>query len=306
MRSALIGDVSELDIKFLKSFLCLYKEQNLSKASSKLYISSQGLSKQMKAMEEHLDMMLFERSSKGMKPTEFSHSIYPIVQRICDNYDELETKAKQLLLKSRNTVTIVIPIGLADVIRMETIYELRRHFSEFEIIVQEFDSEECRSNLICGKADIAFLTEMTELSSLDCYEFRRDSAAIIVNVNHPLALRDQPIYVRDLYGQKLYRRVYRKTAGDFFRFYSDESKYDKALIMAVGYDEKKLLSVTNEGAAVLDVKSTMNDISHPELRVLDIADIVGWIYCCARKGQLNENIEAVLEYIRSRSHASSK
>jgi DNA-binding transcriptional LysR family regulator len=287
-----------LDIKIFRSILCLYTEQSLPRASSKLYISSQGLSKQIHALEEQLGLKLFVRSSTGMRPTAFCEAIYPIIQNICNEYDRLENLANQYLSQTGNTITIVIPIGLADVVRVEMIHELRRHFSNFEIVVQEFDSEECRKNLISRKADIAFLTSMTNLAMLDCYEFQMERAAIIVNKNHPLALRKQAVYAQDLYGQMLYRRIYRKTAGDFFRFRTDQTKYDGAQIMAVGYDEKKLLAVTGEGACVLDVKSTMTDVTHPDLVVLDIADISGQIYCCTNKdAPLSEPAKLVLEYM---------
>lgn len=273
-------------------------EQNLQRAGSKLYISSQGLSKQIQALEEQLGLKLFVRSSIGMRPTAFCDAIYPTIKNICDECDKLENMANQHLSQMRNTVTIVIPIGFADIIRMETIYELRRHFPDSEIIVQEFESEECKYRLLCGKADIAFLTSMTNLSMLDCHEFRQDGTAVIVNKKHPFALRNQPLHVCDLYAQKLYRRIYRKTAGDFFRSVTDQTKYDGSQIMAVGYDEEKLLVVTGEGACVFDVKSTMTDVTHPDLVVLDVVDVSGWIYCCANKDtQLSRPAKQVLEYL---------
>lgn len=288
-----------MDVRYFKSLLCLYTEQNLQRASAKLYISSQGLSKQIQALEDQLGLKLFERSSVGMRPTAFCDTIYPVVKNICDECDKLEDLANRHQSQMRNTVTIVIPLGVTDVIRMDTLYELRRHFPDFQIVAQEFESEECKHRLLCGKADIAFLTPMTNFSMLDSYEFRQDGTGVIVNKNHPLVSRNQPLYVCDLYDQKLYRRIYRKTTGDFFRSVTDPTKYDCSRVMTVGYDEETLLAVTGEGACVLDVKSTLTDITHPDLVVLDVLDVSGWwIYCCTNKDtQLSKPAKQVLEYL---------
>lgn len=287
-----------MEIKYLQSFICLYAEQNLHKAGEKLYISSQGLSRQIQTMEKELGTKLFIRTPSGMKPTAFSDTIYPVANSICAEYAKLESLASRHLSQSKNVVTICIPIGFADVIQMQLIYNLRRSFPDFEIVVQEFESDDCRDNLLSEKADIAFLTSMTSLTGLEAREFREEGSSIIVSRDHPLALRGEPVYVQDLYDQKLYRRIYRKTAGDFFRLRSDQNRYDAAQIMAVGYDDERLLVVTKEGACVLDVRSTMHDVTHPDLVVLDIADITGWIYCCTKKDvKLSAAAKKVLEYI---------
>ena len=59
-----------MDIKILKYFIAVAEEKTISKAAQKLYISQPALSKQLKELENELDLQLFERGSRNIKLTE--------------------------------------------------------------------------------------------------------------------------------------------------------------------------------------------------------------------------------------------
>ena len=66
-----------MQIKIVHSFLELYKTGNISRTSSQLYMTQQGLSRQIKALEEELGVILFIRNSDGVTPTEICDKLYP-------------------------------------------------------------------------------------------------------------------------------------------------------------------------------------------------------------------------------------
>ena len=78
-----------MQINFLKSFLVLYQELNLSKACKRLYITQQGLSKQIQSLEKELNVVLFIRSKKGVTPTEIASKLYPYYLNIYDLYQTI-------------------------------------------------------------------------------------------------------------------------------------------------------------------------------------------------------------------------
>lgn len=65
-----------MDLRQIEFFLKLYEEKNFTKASQKLYISQQGLSKSIYKLEKELGFLLFERSVKGVVPTEHANRLY--------------------------------------------------------------------------------------------------------------------------------------------------------------------------------------------------------------------------------------
>ena len=75
-----------MQLKVINSLVCLYQEQNISKASAKLYISQQGLSRQIQVLENELDVSLFTRSNTGVVPTEICKILYPHFKNMYDEY----------------------------------------------------------------------------------------------------------------------------------------------------------------------------------------------------------------------------
>ena len=59
-----------MNTKILKCFQTVYEEKNLGRAARRLYITPQGLSKNIRQLEEELGSSLFLRTAQGMEPTE--------------------------------------------------------------------------------------------------------------------------------------------------------------------------------------------------------------------------------------------
>jgi DNA-binding transcriptional LysR family regulator len=70
---------NNLDLNLLKTFLIVYQEKNLQKASKKLFVSAPAISKALNKLRLHFDDPLFLKSSKGVVPTSFANDLAKIV-----------------------------------------------------------------------------------------------------------------------------------------------------------------------------------------------------------------------------------
>ena len=59
-----------MDIRILKYFIAVAQEKNISKAAQKLFISQPALSKQLRELEEELNVVLFKRGSRNITLTD--------------------------------------------------------------------------------------------------------------------------------------------------------------------------------------------------------------------------------------------
>ena len=71
-----------MNTKILKCFQTVYEEKNLGRAARRLYITPQGLSKNIRQLEEELGSSLFLRTAQGMEPTEGGHFLYEKSERV--------------------------------------------------------------------------------------------------------------------------------------------------------------------------------------------------------------------------------
>lgn len=66
-----------MDLNQLKSFVAVAHQQNLTQAAETLHLSQPAVSAQIKALEKHLDVQLFERNAQGMSLTASGKLLLP-------------------------------------------------------------------------------------------------------------------------------------------------------------------------------------------------------------------------------------
>ena len=66
-----------MDFKTLEYYRKIYEKRSIRQAAAELYISPQGLSRTLYALEEELQVRLFERSVKGLEPTRAGELFLP-------------------------------------------------------------------------------------------------------------------------------------------------------------------------------------------------------------------------------------
>ena len=79
-----------MDRKTLDAFLRLYEKKSLRPAAEELYISPQGLSRTIQALEDELDVMLFRRTRQGMEPTAAGEYFYARAKDMLRDWGRIE------------------------------------------------------------------------------------------------------------------------------------------------------------------------------------------------------------------------
>ena len=78
-----------MNTKNFKCFQIVYEEKNITSAANKLFLSPQGLSKIIKALEEECGTALFVRTKEGLIPTESGKIFYEKSKEVTKNLNEM-------------------------------------------------------------------------------------------------------------------------------------------------------------------------------------------------------------------------
>ena len=93
----------------LKYFVTLVEGENFLEVAEKLYISQSSLSKQIKKLEEELEVSLLDRSGRKAKLTEGGEFFYLEAKKLLLEYEKLLENIKPY--KKKNILSIgVLPI----------------------------------------------------------------------------------------------------------------------------------------------------------------------------------------------------
>ena len=107
-----------MDIRELRYFAAVFREQNLTAAAKRCFISQPSISAAITNLEAELGTALFIRHKKGMAPTEAAEQFHTIARRIIDEADAAKNlfrkppAAKSLTLGLMRTLDMARAIAL--------------------------------------------------------------------------------------------------------------------------------------------------------------------------------------------------
>lgn len=192
-----------MQLKVINSFICLYKEQNISKASAKLYISQQGLSRQIQVLENELNVSLFTRSNTGVAPTEICQILYPYFQSMYDQYQlSQETLADYRKKKSREH-TLAFAYGVTNSISSDFLFDYQKQHPKSNLEIEEWSQAACVQKLVNNELDTAFLSTPLDTKLVRATPLVEGYMFIAVHKSHPLATSRVPIDLKSLDGESI-------------------------------------------------------------------------------------------------------
>lgn len=77
-----------MNLNFIRSFIAIYEEGNLTKASERLNITQPSLSAHLKSLREAYQDLLFVRKQYKLQPTSIAIDIYPILKESLNNIEK--------------------------------------------------------------------------------------------------------------------------------------------------------------------------------------------------------------------------
>lgn len=193
-----------MEIKNLRYFLAVAREENMSKAAEQLHVSQPTLSKTLKSLEEELGKKLFVRHSFSISLTDEGMLLRDRAQDLVAMSDKIEQEFNSL----DDITGGDIYFGLAESYQIRylarEIYKLKEKYPNFTYHITSGDTEQVTEKLDKGILDFAVLCETPDSNKYEYVKFpEADVWGAIISSSHPLA-KKKSIHVSDLIGQPLF------------------------------------------------------------------------------------------------------
>ncbi len=177
-----------MEIRVLRYFLEIAREENMTRAADSLHISQPSLSKEIKALEAELGKKLFTRTRSGLKPTEAGMLLRRRTEDILEMVDK--TAAEFNALDEINGGDIYI--GCAESEQIKHLARVIKHFKEkyplLRYHLSSGNTEQVAEKLDRGVLDLAFIVEPPDLSRYNYIEIPgADVWGVIMRRDSPLA-----------------------------------------------------------------------------------------------------------------------
>ncbi|WP_353242640.1 LysR family transcriptional regulator [Providencia sp.] len=144
-----------MDTRLLRAFITLAETKNFKEASMRLYISQPALTKQIKLLEEQLNVRLFERGRHGAMLTAHGIALLPYAKQTLSHLQELLNQA--LVLKEEPPKVLNVGFGISSFQEASLfVTHLREKLPSVAIVLDDMPSHIMRENLLSHQLDIAF------------------------------------------------------------------------------------------------------------------------------------------------------
>lgn len=179
-----------MDIQKLKFFLVLVEEMNFTNAAYELHISQSSLSKNIKSLEDELNVTLFDRTTKKVQLTQAGREFAIYANQIMNIYDQM------LVSMSKYSTKKKIALTSAQVLSYYGLTNLIMNYSEMnpnlDIVVTEVEPNQVIKDLRNKTANLGIIYhEYLESGEFDYFTLFKDKLILVVGRCHPLSVRDQ-------------------------------------------------------------------------------------------------------------------
>jgi DNA-binding transcriptional LysR family regulator len=280
----------DVDLFSLEAFLAVCDEGSFAGAARRLFLSEPAISVRIKNLEERLGVVLFSRSSRGVRLTHAGVVLQSGLSRIMDDLRACIDESQAAAREAHQQVTLwAPPVTLAKLLPPI----LERFGAAHPDIYLRTRSErpsDVATELILGRLDCAAITDIHQphLDGFEILPVLADVVGLVVASDHPLAAPGD-VTVGDLEPFRLVAYERRHGYWPLVRRALTRSGYHATSTLAVeSLDVLRELTRRGQGIAFLPNVVVLDDLQRGEVvfRPLDLGrgqrlDLVTW-FCFSR------------------------
>lgn len=176
-----------MELRQLRTFAAAAERESFTRAAESLKLTQAAVSQQVAALEKELGTELFERRGRGVCLTAAGRRLYEYARQILDLVAEASRKvggAEQHVSGHLRIATSSVP---AERLVPELLAAFRVRYPEVRESLTVSDSSVAAAAVLAGEADVGFVGELPDSSTLEAKAVAEDELVLVVAADHPLA-----------------------------------------------------------------------------------------------------------------------
>jgi DNA-binding transcriptional LysR family regulator len=193
-----------MELRHLRYFITVAKEQSFSRAADRLQMAQPPLSKQIQDLEKELEVKLFDRSKRPLQLTPAGQILLEETRATLTSLEQAIHKTQQMHRGELAPLTIGFTSSIANGILPNILREFRKAYPEIKVILREENSVLQLQRLRDRQVDVIFVYHTPALAGVKALEMMSLSQERLIAVlpqHHPLAMQTK-ISLIDLSGEE--------------------------------------------------------------------------------------------------------
>lgn len=180
-----------MELRHLRYFVVVAEEQNVTRAAFRLHVSQPPLSRQIRDLEEELDVELFHRTAKSLSLTEAGKIFLSEARAVLLRAEQAVQTARAIAKGDKGQLRVGYAPSLTVELLPRALKIFEPEYPDIRISLHDLSTEECTQRLKARKLDLALIVRPSD-SGLRGLIFEKIVSYPLcgaVSTSHPLAKR---------------------------------------------------------------------------------------------------------------------
>jgi DNA-binding transcriptional LysR family regulator len=180
-----------MELRRLRYFVAVAEELSFNRAAQRLHMAQPPLSNQIKQLEEELGVLLFKRTSRGVKMTEAGEVLLEEARRIFVQVDQTVRVVQRVGHGEVGRLTLGFVPSASNEVLPPILRTFRYHFPDVELFLREMRPDRVVQRLHDKQIDVGFLYLPLDDASLNIECVSREPLVLALSESHHLASKSQ-------------------------------------------------------------------------------------------------------------------
>lgn len=170
-------------------FLTVAQCLSFTRAAKRLFISQSNISRQIASLEEELELVLFDRNTKGVKLTVQGQMLAETLEEMTSTWNMVLTRAKNSVKKYSGTITIGCQNHIkANSYLSQVLFGFREEHPEIQIIKERASQKKIVEGLLSDYYDVILIADhdVKMVKGVEKLTLFYSRVGIVVHKKHPL------------------------------------------------------------------------------------------------------------------------
>ncbi len=175
------------DLRHLRYFVMLAKEQNFARAAERLHMTQPPLSQQIMQFEALLGVALFVRGKRPLRLTAAGEQLLPEARRLLRSAEAFQESAARMARGSQGALTLGFVMGALPDVLPTLLEAYRAQHPSVQVELREMVSPlQCQA-LLSGEIDVGVMRPVGDSLAIRTLELRSEDILVALPARHRLA-----------------------------------------------------------------------------------------------------------------------
>ncbi|MBO1073466.1 LysR family transcriptional regulator [Roseomonas marmotae] len=195
-----------ISLRQLRALVMAVDSGSFGRAATRLHVTQPALTVQIRGLEERLGITLFDRSARGVRPTEAGLALARSFARILEELDGTVAGARDLAARRSGTVHLAVLPSVAATLLPQALARLRQAHPGIRVLVRDSLAHRVAEQVKAGATELGIGTLPGPDAELDGEPLFEDELVAVLPPGHaltaamrvtPAILAEEPLILTD-------------------------------------------------------------------------------------------------------------